>query len=414
VEPERHSLAVLSHMYPMHGREAYGMFVSEQVRALVAEARISVVIAPVPAVLWPLRHLSSSWRRYASAERTRTDFGSVWVTLPRYLSFPRKALTRLSAWSAYRSIVADHATIDALRAADVLVAHTALLDGRIAQLLHGRLDLPYAVVIHGADLYQNIRGREGRRLTASVGRVLADAAAVIAVSDPVANGIAEAFPDLAPPVVLPNGVDTSLFAPSAQCSDGDAMPSTLRILSAGNLVERKAHAYVLQALAEVAARGWDVRYTIAGDGSERPALEALAVHLGLADCTQFTGAYSHGELPALLRANDLFVLPSWDEAFGVVYLESMACGVPVVAAYDGGAAGIVDQGVDGLLVPARDVPSLVDAIMAFASMDSLERRRMQEAAREKALHYTWTRNAKTLVTVLRTAVTNQGWHDTHR
>jgi glycosyltransferase involved in cell wall biosynthesis len=84
-------------------------------------------------------------------------------------------------------------------------------------------------------------------------------------------------------------------------------------------------------------------------------LRRLATELGIADRVRFTGAYPHGDLPALMRGSDLFVLPSWDEAFGIVYLEAMASGVPVIAASDGGATDIVTEGADGWLVVPRDV-----------------------------------------------------------
>jgi len=397
----RPTIAVVSHMYPMRGREQYGVFVAEQTRALVTEGvDVCAVIAPVPAAPWPLPALSAKWRRYAAAERRRTDFVSVDVVLPRYLSFPRKLLRGLSAWTAALAITRDRALETALRRASVVIAHTALLDGRIARALARRRGVPFVVFVHGEDLYQNVRGPQGRRLGPAVGAVLVDAAAVIAVSEPVADGLAEAFPALPRARVLPNGVDTATFSPGPALPEPAELAGPLRILSAGYLVRRKAHAYVLRAIAQLAAAGIAVDYTVAGDGPERATLETLAAELGLSAIVHFTGAYAHGDLPGLLRATDLFVLPGWDEAFGVVYLESLACGVPVVAASDGGARTIVTPGIDGYLVPARDEDAIASAIRSFAALPQEARRAMHDAARETALGYTWTANARGLMAIV--------------
>ncbi len=131
---------------------------------------------------------------------------------------------------------------------------------------------------------------------------------------------------------------------------------------------------------------------------------ALARELGLQDRVFFLGSYRNEELPALLRDCDLFALPSWDEAFGVVYLEALACGVPVVAADDGGAPEIVTDGADGYLVPPRDDAALAEAIARFAALDDGARTAMRSAARATALRFTWDANAAALLGVLEEAV----------
>lgn len=395
--PSSGPIAVVSHLYPHRGRESYGMFVAEQVRALTeVGAEVGPLIVPVPFAPWPLSAVSPKWASYASAERTRTDFDTVRVSFPRYLSFPRKLWRSYSASTAARAVMRDEPTMSALREARVIVAHTALLDGQIAQALSRATGVPYVVFIHGEDLYQNTRGKDSR-YAATVGGVLTEARTVIAVSEAVAGGLRGAFPDLGDIPVLPNGVDTELFAPSEHPAQGTG---ALRILTAAHLVERKAHRYVLSAAATLIAEGLDVAYTIAGDGPERANVATEVERLGLRDAVSMPGAYRHQELPALLAETDLFVLPSWDEAFGVVYLESLACGVPAIAANDEGAKTIISDGVDGYLVPPRDSAAVASAVRRFALLDPAARDAMRRAAREKALTYTWTSNATGLLAVL--------------
>ena len=390
-------VAVISHLYPSRARESYGVFVYEQCRALVAAgSTLTAIAVPVPWAPWPLSNLSETWRRYAETERQRLDFGGVRVEFPRYLSFPRKAMRDRSAQTALKAIKASQALFDALSASDVIVAHTALLDGAVARDLADDLGIPYVVFVHGEDLFQNASAKKPR-LRAMVRGVLLGARTVIAVSELVREGLVQEFPELQRIDVLPNGVDIELFHPGVGIEHADG---PVRILSAGRLVVGKGHEFVLRALADLTDEGFDIRYTIAGDGPLRAPLEARARGLGLADRVTFTGAYRHEDLPAMLRESDLFVLPSWPEAFGVVYLESLASGVPVVAAQAGGARSFVSIDVDGYLVQQGDSGDVCRAIRAFVNLSPSQRQSMRAAARLKATQFTWQRNANDLAGIL--------------
>jgi teichuronic acid biosynthesis glycosyltransferase TuaC len=393
------SILVISHMYPQRARGHFGVFVSEHVRALVGiGASISGVVVPVPLVPWPLPLLSVRWRQFADAERARTDFASVAVDFPRYLAFPRRLLPAVSAASLCRAVLRDAALAERVRSADVIVAHTALLDGEAARRLSRALNTPYVVFVHGADLRENLREDAPDAVRATVAAVLRDAAVVVAVSEAVARGIRSCVTGLRDVRVLHNGVDTALFTPR-DSDDGRGTAPTLRTLSAGRLVDTKANDLVVRAIAMLSARGLSVEHTIAGDGPEMGRLRRLATELGIADRVRFTGAYPHADLPALMRESDLFVLPSWDEAFGIVYLEAMASGVPVIAASDGGATDIVTEGADGWLVGPRDVDAIADAIAGFAAMAPADREQMSSAARRKAEAFTWEANARGLMRI---------------
>jgi glycosyltransferase involved in cell wall biosynthesis len=117
---------------------------------------------------------------------------------------------------------------------------------------------------------------------------------------------------------------------------------------------------MIEALPTVVRSHPSTRYVVVGDGRHRPALDRDVVNLGLEDRVVFTGARS--DVPRLLAAADVFVLPSHTEALPTVLIEAMAAGLPVVAAEVGGIPEMVDRGTSALLVPAHSPAMLADAV----------------------------------------------------
>jgi UDP-N-acetylglucosamine 2-epimerase (non-hydrolysing) len=114
-----------------------------------------------------------------------------------------------------------------------------------------------------------------------------------------------------------------------------------------------------------------VRLVLAGDGFERPELEALARRLGVGERTTFLGAVPNGELPRFYRAAAVSVIPSLEEGFGIPAAEAMGCEVPVIASDAGGLPEVVEDGVTGLVVPRGDVDALACALVRLlADADS--------------------------------------------
>jgi glycosyltransferase involved in cell wall biosynthesis len=153
------------------------------------------------------------------------------------------------------------------------------------------------------------------------------------------------------------------------------------VLFVGRLVRYKGVDVLLEAM-----RGVSATALLVGNGPERHALQRTAEQLGVADRVKFLGEVSDDELAALYRACDLFVLPSVtrQEAFGVVQIEAMACGKPVISTDLGTGAGWVNQnGETGLVVPPRDAAALRGAIERLIGDDTLQRT-MGAAARHRA------------------------------
>ena len=188
-----------------------------------------------------------------------------------------------------------------------------------------------------------------------------------------------------------NGVDCERFQPRSQdrsnlTSGLDIPADAIVVGTVGRLEAVKGHEQLLRAwpLVErrLVAAGRAARLLIVGDGSLRNTLEALARELGIAERVIFTGMRT--DIPQLLQAMDVFVLPSLNEGISNTLLEAMACGVPVVANRVGGNPELIDDRVTGLLVDAGDNQRMAEAIATLVLDDKL-RATMAAAARQRAV-----------------------------
>jgi glycosyltransferase involved in cell wall biosynthesis len=195
--------------------------------------------------------------------------------------------------------------------------------------------------------------------------------------------------------VLANGVDAQRFHPDV---DGSrlrakyAKPGGRVVLFVAALDRAhyfKGLAILLQALARLQDR--DIHLLVVGDGDLRPRYEQQATRWGLGEQVTFCGRVSDEALPAYYACSDLLVLPSitMGEAFGLVLLEAMASGRPVVASNLPGVRSVVNDGEDGLLIEPGDVGDLADKMRTLLD-DAQRRREMGERGRNKVeARYDW-------------------------
>jgi glycosyltransferase involved in cell wall biosynthesis len=199
--------------------------------------------------------------------------------------------------------------------------------------------------------------------------------------------------------VIHNGVDTGHFSPQQWQGEFAGVPATARVIvSVGRLVGWKGLHTIVDALAGLPA---DVHFLAIGEGTERDALEQRAADCGIATRVHFAGRIPHAELPRWLVRGDVFVQPSiGEEAFGISVVEAMACGLPVLAADNGGMREIVAPGVTGRLLPPGDVPAW-QAALAELMDDKARRAALGIASRQRAIdHFTWAANAAALELML--------------
>jgi len=195
--------------------------------------------------------------------------------------------------------------------------------------------------------------------------------------------------------VVPCGVDLDLFTPDGPRT---ARNGKHRIVSVGRFVPRKGFDVVLRALpgipdAELVIVGGPDRRAVEADPEARR-LRALAEKLGVSDRLVLHGAVARSEMPALLRSADVVACTPWYEPFGIVPLEAMACGIPVVAAAVGGMLDTVVHDVTGRLVTPERPVEVADAINQLLR-DPFLRQSLGAAGRDRArARYSWDRVAE--------------------
>ncbi len=201
--------------------------------------------------------------------------------------------------------------------------------------------------------------------------------------------------------VVPCGVDLARFRPGER--PGGEAAGRRRVVVVSRLVERKGIGNVIAAVAQLPG----TELLVAGGGpadqlgedAEARRFADLAARLGIADRVELLGAVDRDQVPALLRSADVVACCPWYEPFGLVAVEAMACGVPVVASAVGGLAETVVDGETGLLVPPRR-PDAIAAALAGLLDDPGRRRRMGRSAVRRARRYAWSRVGAETLSVL--------------
>lgn len=276
-------------------------------------------------------------------------------------------------------------------------AEAVVLDPAVPLGLIGpELGLPYAAVLHGAEVTVPGRLPLSRPLLA---RVLQKASLLISAGGyPEAEARRAAGGELPPVVRVPPGVDVGRFVPLSPLERAGARarlglpPGALLVTSVSRLVPRKGMDVLIEAAARLAGSGRypELTVAIAGSGRDRPRLERLVARTGAP--VQLLGRIPDADLPDFYACGDVFALccrSRWSgleqEGFGIVFLEAAAAGIPSVAGDSGGAAEAVLDGRTGAVVGRPSDPGEVARALEKLLADPELRRRQGEAARSRAV-----------------------------
>ncbi len=290
------------------------------------------------------------------------------------------------------------------------------LSGQVAWLAAERWDVPLVHTMHTMAKVKNLTLADGdspEPTARAIGeaQVVAAADRLVANTDEEARQLVELYdadPDQV--AVVPPGVDLDLFCPGPQVVARRALDvpdDAFLLLFVGRIQPLKAPDVLLRAAARLISLDPALRERLvvavvggpSGSGLARPeALQSLAVELGIEDLVRFVPPVAQQLLPQWYRAADLTVVPSYSESFGLVAIESQACGTPVVAAAVGGLRTAVSDGVSGVLVGGHD-PQAYAEVLAALARDRARRGALRRGALSHAGRFGWSATATGMLEV---------------
>ncbi len=246
---------------------------------------------------------------------------------------------------------------------DFVHAHWLIPQGILSAFCH----TPFLVTGHGGDVGE----LNGSVFHILKNRCLKKAAGITVVSRHLQNILVEKY-GCRNVSIIPMGCNTSYFTPSMRQENFFSQNGKKVILFVGRLAEKKGCAYLIEAMQHV-----DALLVIAGSGPLEASCKSLVGELHLEEKVRFLGPKPHTELRRIYASADIFAAPSVTakggdvEGFGLVILEAMASGLPVIASNSGGITDIITDGENGLLAPERDSVQIAAHINTLLSSPSL-------------------------------------------
>lgn len=397
---------VISHMYPSTFNKAEGIFVHEQVKALVKQGCDVRVVSSKPWTPFPINWLSVKWKAYSQIP-LRTTWEGIDVYYPHHLAFPKGLFRASSGLRMYKGIRELASEIYRRFPFDIIHAHVPLPDGYAGMRLSDKLNIPLVVTVHGGTLYFIAKGQKpGYR---AMLQTLQGAEAIVTVSSKNRK-ILQSL-GLSDINVIHNGIPLDLIQKLSADEVNkirNNIESNYFLLGVGNLIPRKKFDIAIKAVNKLVSMGYDITYVVIGEGPQRDKLIKLIKELGIEERIKILPRREKLlEVYEYMKACDIFLLPSVMEGFGVVFAEAMVLGKPVIGCKEGVVPDLVQDGKTGLLATQDDIDGLVKGL-DFLLSHPKEAQAMGERARKLVLeNYTWEKNAEKTIEVYE-EVLNEG------
>lgn len=390
-------ILILSTMYPSSKVYFSGVFVHEQVKALKKEGINLTVVSPVPYASKILTLFSKKWKNYSSISDLE-ELEGITIYRPKYIALPRGFLKNLWGYPYVYLLKKYFKKKNIPFEFDLIHAHGSLPNDHGAYLISKKLDIPYLVTVHGDTVY--VLTKYPSRFKTSK-KVLLNASAIITVSSQVSKRVEKYVIDKKKIVTILNGFNPIDYdiQKSKQTND------KLMILFVATLIERKGCEFLIKAFSQIYEKYENVQLVIGGGGQLLEKMINLSKDLGISNRVIFKGTITHKKVIELMMQCDIFALPSWDEAFGVVYLEAMSLKKPIIATEEEGIADVVTDGLNGFLVKPKDVSSIITKLIPLIEDEEL-RREIGIKGYEKIKNLTWQNNALNTIEVYKKCITN--------
>jgi teichuronic acid biosynthesis glycosyltransferase TuaC len=316
------------------------------------------MVAPVPWSPLPLQYIKKSWKQYSEIGR-REYIGNVDVFHPRFISFPKGLFLSFSGMLMYygmRSLVNCIVTEFPF---DIIHAHNVIPEGLAGLYLKSVYGKPLVVTARGTDI--DIVSKQSTSCYKAMRRVFESSAAIVTPSPRLTKAVYKTFSVKARTIC--NGLDLNeTYTVNREFELHCSLAGHVIILSASELTQSKGIDLNIYAIKDLLDQGRNIRYIVIGDGPYRKSLEDIVNKFGIKEYVVFTGKLEHHDVMGYMAACDIFSMPSWQETFGLVYLEAMAHGKPVIGCLGQGMDTIITENHVGLLAKPKDVKTLISAL----------------------------------------------------
>ena len=355
-------ILVLSNMFPSKDNEINGCFVHEQVRFLRKYCGLDVRVVSCKPFWINTFNPIKAFRAKQAYEKAINgaqweDYRDVPVMYLPYkvgTKYPHKKHSTTYSQAILKKIAEIYQDYKF----DMIHAHTSYLDGNAARMLSTKYQIPYVITEHTGPFSILTNNPIVKKKTL---HAIKNADKVWAVSDSLRRTMLSSFSDDLSPQqidVLYNGVDMDRFL----VNDVPQSSDTINVMYVGYLEEVKNPLNLIAAFSLLHQNNSNVRLKLVGDGTLREAVQEKVAELGLSNVVTMYGLCTREQVAQLIEKEcDIFVLPSKAETFGVVLIEAMACGKPIVATKCGGPEGIVTEDI-GLLCENDNPESMYNAI----------------------------------------------------
>ncbi|MEZ5744698.1 MAG: glycosyltransferase [Sphingomonadaceae bacterium] len=386
----------ISTLFPNPVRPQFGIFVGNQMRGVVARGDVDLtMVSPIGMPPWPL----STREPYASLRAIPKQAETLGVPThyPRFTLIPRIGGDS-NPGRIVRAVLPLAKRLHAEKPFDLVDASFFFPDGPAAAAVARALGIPLVVKSRGADIHFWGARPKAR---AQILEAAAQASRLVAVSEALGRDMAAMGMDTGKLRIHYTGLDREKFRPIDRTEGRRAIAEKLGIpeggsllVTPGALIPRKGQGYVIEALAALP----DARLALAGGGEDDAALRSQARDLGLGERVHFLGIVGHDILPTLLGAADVLALPSASEGLANAWVESLACGTPIVITDIGGARELVKSETAGRIVE-RDAGAIADAVQELLANPPAP-----ETVAANVEQFSWTRNAERIVEIWREAM----------
>jgi len=377
---------VISQMYPNSSNNVIGIFVHKQVQKLIESGCEVKVVSPIPFVPFFLK-VNPKWKEYSSIPKMEIRDG-VEVHYPRYVQIPKGYFMEHYGWLMHLGIKKCIKKINDKFDFDIIHAHAVLPTGHSALCINKKYKVPLVLTIHGQDLQGTINRSE--KCKNKVYRTLNKVDKIVVVSNKLKSIIKnERFADKI--AVINNGINPEEYKLDIK---QNVVEKEFTILSVSSLIKSKGIDINIKAISILKKKYPDLKYCIVGDGEERDNLKRLVAELKVEENVFFTGRLPHEEAVQYMNKASIMSLPSWMEGFGIVYIEAMACGKPVVAVRGQGIEDVIVESENGFLVNPHSVEDVV-SILDYLLTNPDKAKEVGAKAKECVTNnYTWLCNAR--------------------